>query len=124
MCGPLCNAVVQADATEPMDGRAMLEALEQINLFVIPLDDERRWYRYHHLFADVLNRHLEHLFPNQLPELHRRASQWYEQNEIIPEAIQHALMAGDQPTRGSTGRGRTAVLLSMQGEVVTASQVD
>jgi len=64
---------------EPMDGQAMLEALDQMSLFVIPLDDERRWYRYHHLFADVLNRHLEHQFPYQLPELHRRASQWYEQ---------------------------------------------
>jgi len=118
MCGPLCNAVVQADATEPMDGRAMLEALEQINLFVIPLDDERRWYRYHHLFADVLNRHLEHLFPNQLPELHRRASQWYEQNEIIPEAIQHALMAGDQQ-RAARLVEQNGCTLIMQGEVVT-----
>jgi ATP/maltotriose-dependent transcriptional regulator MalT len=118
MCGPLCNAVVQADATEPMDGQAMLEALEQMSLFVIPLDDERRWYRYHHLFADVLNRHLEHLFPNHLPELHRRASQWYEQNDIIPEAIQHALMAGDQH-RAVRLVEQNGCTLIMRGEVVT-----
>ena len=74
----------------------MLEALEHLNLFVIPLDNERRWYRYHHLFADVLNRRLEHLFPQQLADLHRRASHWYEQNGFIAEATQHALLIGDQ----------------------------
>ena len=92
LCGPLCNAVIQAD-----DGQAMLETLKQANLFLIPLDDERRWYRYHHLFADVLNRRLAHLFPQQLPQLHQRASLWFEQNGYIAEAIQHALLAGDKP---------------------------
>ncbi len=66
----------------PVDGQAMLEALEEMNLFVIPLDDERHWYRYHHLFADVLRKRLEHQYPQMLPELHRRASQWYEQERI------------------------------------------
>ncbi len=56
LCGPLCEAVVEAETTEPVDGQAMLEALEEMNLFVIPLDDERHWYRYHHLFADVLRK--------------------------------------------------------------------
>ena len=97
MCGSLCEAVVITEGAGPMDGQVMLEALEQMNLFVIPLDDKRQWYRYHHLFADVLNLRLERLFPEQLPELHRRASHWYEQNAMIPEAIQHALKAGDQP---------------------------
>jgi len=118
MCGPLCNAVVEVDATEPIDGQAMLEALEQMNLFVVPLDDERRWYRYHHLFADVLNRHLEHLLPHQLPELHRRASQWYEQNEFIPDATHHALMAGDQ-RRVAQLVEQNGCTLIMRGEVVT-----
>ena len=56
LCGPLCEAVVDADTTGLVDGQAMLEALEEMNLFVIPLDDERHWYRYHHLFADVLTK--------------------------------------------------------------------
>jgi LuxR family maltose regulon positive regulatory protein len=96
----------------------MLETLEQMNLFLIPLDDERRWYRYHHLFADVLNRRLEHLFPHQLPELHRRASQWYEQNGFIPEATHHALMAGDQDRAAQLVEQNGCSLL-MRGEVVT-----
>ena len=95
MCGSLCNAVVEVDQAERGDGQATLELLEQMNLFVIPLDEERHWYRYHHLFADVLNRHLEKQFPHQLYELHRRASLWYEQYGFVPEAIQHSLTAGD-----------------------------
>jgi LuxR family maltose regulon positive regulatory protein len=118
LCGPLCDAVVEADRKEPVEGQAMLEALEQMNLFLIPLDDERRWYRYHHLFADVLNRRLEHLFPDQLPELHRRASQWYEQNGFIPEATHHALMAGDQ-RRVVQLVEQNGCTLIMRGEVVT-----
>jgi len=53
MCGSLCNSVVDVEDREGVDGQEILEALEQMNLFVIPLDDERRWYRYHHLFADM-----------------------------------------------------------------------
>ena len=96
MCGALCTAVVEAQPDGPVDGQAMLEALEGMNLFTIPLDDERRWYRYHHLFADVLRKRLEHQYPHLLPNLQRRASQWYEQNGLIPEAIRYALAAGDQ----------------------------
>jgi LuxR family maltose regulon positive regulatory protein len=96
MCGPLCESVVDADPEEPVNGQAMLEALERMNLFVIPLDDERRWYRYHHLFADVLRKRLEQHYPGSLPRMHQRASQWFEQNELIPEAIRHSLTGGDQ----------------------------
>jgi LuxR family transcriptional regulator, maltose regulon positive regulatory protein len=96
LCAPLCEAVVEAGPLEPVDGQALLETLEQMNLFVIPLDDKRCWYRYHHLFADVLNQRLEQQFPHLLPELHHRASQWYEQNGLISEAIQHSLLAGDK----------------------------
>jgi LuxR family maltose regulon positive regulatory protein len=96
----------------------MLETLEQRNLFLIPLDNERRWYRYHHLFADVLRRHLEHLFPHQLAELHCRASQWYERNGFIPEASHHALMAGDQ-RRVVQLVEQNGCALIMRGEVVT-----
>ncbi len=96
LCGPLCEAVVEPGAIEQTNGQAMLEDLDHMNLFLIPLDDERRWYRYHHLFADVVNLRLKHLFPQQLPELHSRASQWYEQNAMISEATHHAIMAGNQ----------------------------
>ena len=73
----------------------MLEALERGNLFVVPLDDKRQWYRYHHLFADVLQAHLMEEQPDQVPTLHRRASEWYEQNGLPADAIRHALAAED-----------------------------
>ncbi|RPI86846.1 MAG: hypothetical protein EHM41_07090 [Chloroflexi bacterium] len=95
MCASLCEAVVNTEGTKPIDGQVMLEALEQMNLFVIPLDERRQWYRYHHLFTDVLSLRLEHLYPDLLPELHQRASDWYEQNSMISEAIQHALKVGN-----------------------------
>jgi ATP/maltotriose-dependent transcriptional regulator MalT len=90
LSGPLCDAV-----TGQGGGRAMLEALDRGNLFLVPLDDRRRWYRYHHLFADVLQARLLDEQPGQVPDLHRRASTWYEQNGEQPGAIGHALAAGD-----------------------------
>ncbi len=106
------------DTPEPVDGQGMLEALEEMNLFIIPLDDERRWYRYHHLFADVLRKRLEHQFPHLLPELHRRASQWYEQNGFIAESIQQAIVAGDQDRAAQLIEDNGCFLL-MSGEVAT-----
>ncbi len=96
LCGSLCEAVVAADTAGPVDGQGTLETLEGMNLFLIPLDDERRWYRYHHLFADVLRKRLEQNYPGSLPRLHQRASVWLEQNGLVPEAIRHSLTAGDQ----------------------------
>jgi LuxR family transcriptional regulator, maltose regulon positive regulatory protein len=90
LSGPLCDAV-----TGQGGGKAMLEALDRGNLFLIPLDDRRRWYRYHHLFADVLQVRLLDEQPGQVPELHRRASAWYQQNGEPSEAIHHALAAED-----------------------------
>jgi LuxR family transcriptional regulator, maltose regulon positive regulatory protein len=90
MTGPLCDAVTGQD-----DGKATLEALDRGNLFLVPLDDRRRWYRYHHLFADVLRAHLLDERPELAPELHRRACDWYEQNGERSEAIGHAMAAGD-----------------------------
>jgi LuxR family maltose regulon positive regulatory protein len=90
LSGPLCDAV-----TGEEDGRGMLEALERGNLFVVPLDDERQWYRYHHLFADVLQARSIEEQSNQDPPLHRRASEWYEQNGLRADAIRHALAAED-----------------------------
>ena len=118
ICGPLCEAVVESGTIEQNNGQAILEDLERMNLFLIPLDDERRWYRYHHLFADVLSRHLERLYPHQSSELHQRASQWYEQNGFIPEAIQHSLAAGDQDCATQLIE-QNGVLLLIRGEVTT-----
>jgi LuxR family transcriptional regulator, maltose regulon positive regulatory protein len=90
MNGSLCDAVTGQDG-----GTAMLEALDRGNLFLVPLDDRRQWYRYHHLFADVLRARLLDERPDDVPDLHRRASNWYEQNGERPEAIRHAMAAED-----------------------------
>jgi LuxR family transcriptional regulator, maltose regulon positive regulatory protein len=90
LSGPLCDAV-----TGQRGGKAMLESLDRANLFVVPLDDSRRWYRYHHLFADVLHADLTDDQPDGVPELHRRASGWYERHGEPSQAIRHALAAGD-----------------------------
>ena len=90
LSGPLCDAV-----TGQGGGKAMLEALDRGNLFLVALDDRRRWYRYHHLFADVLQARLLDERPGQVPDLHRRASVWYEQNGEPSVAIGHALAAED-----------------------------
>jgi LuxR family maltose regulon positive regulatory protein len=90
LSGPLCDAVTGLDG-----GRAMLEALDRKNLFLVPLDDRRQWYRYHHLFADVLRARLIDEQPRLVPDLHRRASLWCEQNHDRPASIRHALAGGD-----------------------------
>jgi LuxR family maltose regulon positive regulatory protein len=90
LSGPLCDAV-----TGQGGGKAMLAALERGNLFLVPLDDRRRWYRYHRLFADVLQARLLDEQPGQVPDLHRRASAWYQQNGEPSAAISHALAAED-----------------------------
>jgi LuxR family transcriptional regulator, maltose regulon positive regulatory protein len=90
LCGSLCDAV-----TGQMDGKETLKALERSNLFVIPLDDQRKWYRYHHLFADVLQEHLMGTQPERVSVLHRQASEWYEHNGSAADAIHHALAAED-----------------------------
>jgi LuxR family transcriptional regulator, maltose regulon positive regulatory protein len=89
-CVMLCNAV-----TDREDGKEMLDVLERSNLFTIPLDDQRLWYRYHHLFGEVLQARLRDELPDQVFSLHQRASKWYEQNGLAAEAIHHALAAKD-----------------------------
>ncbi|HEY1134006.1 MAG TPA: helix-turn-helix transcriptional regulator, partial [Nocardioides sp.] len=91
---PLCEAVVDSG---PGGGRAMLDLLERQNLFLVPLDDHRRWYRYHHLFGDVLRAHLLQERREVVPDLHRRASRWHAENGDVEGAVRHALLAGDAP---------------------------
>ena len=90
LSGSLCDAV-----TGEHDGRATLEGLDRANLFLVPLDDSRHWYRYHHLFADMLQAHLRDERPGEVADLHRRASRWYDQNGQPSPAVRHALAAGD-----------------------------
>jgi LuxR family maltose regulon positive regulatory protein len=90
LSGPLCDAV-----TGRNDGQRMLERLERENLLIVPLDDERVWYRYHHLFADFLRSRLEREQPERVAPLNLRASEWYEENASVAEAVRHALSAGD-----------------------------
>jgi LuxR family maltose regulon positive regulatory protein len=119
MCAPLCDAMVRRGATaqgtagdlgeialatdqRPGDARPprslaqeILEYLEHANLFLVPLDDERRWYRYHHLFVDVLRAMYKSVSqPDQIAGLHARASEWYGQNGFTADAYHHALLGG------------------------------
>ncbi len=99
LCGPLCDAVTGRE-----DGQARLEELERANLLIIPLDDERRWYRYHALFAEVLRARLRILDSGGVPELHARAATWHRAHGHDDEAIAHALLSDDLgghvPARG------------------------
>ncbi len=99
LCGPLCEAVTLGDKGS---GHKLLETLERANLFLIPLDNERQWYRYHHLFSDLLRHRLVKNFALQsedpdkfLDELHIRASKWYEENGLAFEAFRHAAAGND-----------------------------
>lgn len=87
---PLCDAV----SSRPRS-KSILENLQRGNLFLIPLDDKRYWYRYHHLFADVLRMHLTAELPDRVTALHQRASDWYQQNGLTADAIHHAFAAKD-----------------------------
>jgi LuxR family maltose regulon positive regulatory protein len=129
LTGPLCDAVMQVSlgASNPPDGtsgQVLLERLEHANLFLAPLDDKRRWYRYHHLFADLLRARLQQYHPNLVAPLHLRASQWYERHGLVAEAVSHALAAADyegaarlieQHTFGMMTRGELATLLAWIG---------
>jgi LuxR family maltose regulon positive regulatory protein len=90
LCGPLCEAV-----TGRADSQALLEQVERANLFLLPLDEVRGWWRYHHLFADLLRARLAREQPERLPVLHRTAAAWCEQHGLIDDAIRHALAAGE-----------------------------
>ena len=90
LTGPLCDAV-----TRENNGEAMLENLERKNVFIIPLDNERNWYRYHHLFADMIERRLHQTQPKLVPQLHSRASEWYALQDFHSDAVHHALAGND-----------------------------
>ncbi len=113
LSGALCDAL-----TGRSDGQAMLERLENDNLFVVALDDQRAWYRYHHLFADFLRGHSKRERPERVKELHLRAASWYEQNGWASEAVGHALAAEDYE-RAADLVERRAGDVWFRGEVLT-----
>ncbi|MDV2988855.1 MAG: LuxR C-terminal-related transcriptional regulator [Dehalogenimonas sp.] len=92
LCGPLCDTIPLDSSTS---GQETLEYLERANLFIVPLDNERRWYRYHHLFAELLRQRLEQSSPALVPKLHHRASAWFESENLIEEAVAHAFASHD-----------------------------
>lgn len=112
----LCDTLTDRD-----DSQSMLDALEKTNLFLFPLDDERGWYRYHHLFADLLRNFLQVDQPARIPELHYRASAWYEGQGLITEAIRHALKAPD-PDEAARMMETVALEMLMRGEVTTVQK--
>jgi len=112
MSGPLCDAL-----TQRADGQAMLERLENANLFLVPLDEQRRWYRYHHLLADLMRQQLKASEPGLVLELHRRASRWHEQNGDTDQSIQHALAAKDL-MRAASLMDESSYAAWLNGEIV------
>jgi LuxR family maltose regulon positive regulatory protein len=98
MCGALCDSILNDGVTGNEHGQQTLEHLDRANLFLVPLDHERKWYRYHHLFRDLLRARLSHDQPaTDIENLHLRAADWYEKNGFFEEAIRHALAAQDFP---------------------------
>ena len=125
LCAPLCDALLAPDGAtldgmhDAGDSQLLLEELERTNLFLIPLDEEQRWYRYHHLFADALRAQVaRQLGRDAAATLHRRASAWFEAHGLRAEAVQHALAAGD----GALGARLIQPLaraMQLRGEVTT-----
>ncbi|MEP7241151.1 MAG: LuxR C-terminal-related transcriptional regulator [Devosia sp.] len=113
LSGSLCDAVTDASGS-----KAMLDTLDRQNLFIVPLDDRRQWYRYHHLFADVLLAHLSGEVQAELPLLHRRASDWYEQQGERFDAIQHALLASDLERAAELIERATPEMQRNRGEAI------
>jgi LuxR family maltose regulon positive regulatory protein len=113
LSGPLCDAV-----TGRRDSQALLEQLERANLFLVPLDEVRGWWRYHQLFADLLQARLEQEKPERAPALHRAAATWHEQHGLADEAVRHALAAGDAAWAAALVDRHAQALLG-RGEGVT-----
>ena len=104
MTGSLCDAV-----TGRADGQLVLETLERENLFVSALDDERRWYRYHHLFADALRARLASDGGNRPAELHSAASRWLAENGLLSDAVRHAIASGDVDSRPTSSSSASPI---------------
>ena len=118
LSGPVCDAVTGREGSAQI-----LEALERGNVFVVPLDPERSWYRYHNLFRSMLLRRLERLAPESVADLHRRASSWYAENADVHGAVEHALLAGDVNV-AADALARSWLELYSGGEATVAAGLD
>jgi LuxR family maltose regulon positive regulatory protein len=113
LCGSLSDAI-----TAQAGSQVILERLERGNLFIVPLDGRRLWYRYHHLFRDVLRHRMRQALPDRVEELHRRAACWYEEHGFAADAVGHALAGGEFETAARLIE-RTAWTLLSRGEMTT-----
>ncbi|UCF60631.1 MAG: hypothetical protein JSV37_12830 [Anaerolineaceae bacterium] len=95
LCAPLCDAVMEVTGESFPPSQSILKDLERANLFIVPLDAKREWYRYHRLFGDLLQARLQRKDPRRIPALHRQASEWFEDHSLLDEAVQHALLSYD-----------------------------
>ena len=103
MCAPLCAAVLGIDEAE---AQRILDDLDRANLFLVPLDDERSWFRYHHLFADVLRARVARRDGGARLDVHRRAGAWFAEAGLLPEAVDQALAAGSWVSAAARTRPR------------------
>jgi serine/threonine-protein kinase PknK len=119
----LCADLVDA-LTGDRNGRAMLEEVEAADLFLYPLDTDRTWFRYHHLFVEFLRHRLERDHPDDVPELHRRAATWFAAHDLLSEAVDHALAAGDPGYAVDIITGRAMDLFEQSGTTTLLALVD
>lgn len=118
LCGAVCDAVRSTSSEALSPSRVILQQLEQANLFIVSLDAQREWYRYHRLFSDLLQGRLQRESPTLLPDLHRRASAWFEDKGWIDEAVHHALLSGDADHAANIVE-RYAQEILLRGETAT-----
>ncbi len=114
MSGELCDAVTGREGSQ-----ALLERVERAGLFLIPLDEVRGWWRYHHLFADLLRARLKEEQPSRAAQLHHNAALWYEQHDLADDAIRHALAAGDTTWAGRMVEQHFDTVYNLRGEGAT-----
>ena len=116
--GPLCDAV-----TGHTGSQAMLEKTDAANLFLVPLDEQRFWYRYHHLFAEFLRNRLRQRQPDLVAQLHTRASSWHARHLLLIEAVTHALAAGEHESAANLIEQSAAMMLWVRCDVFTIQQI-
>jgi LuxR family maltose regulon positive regulatory protein len=120
LSAPLCDAVAGIDG----GAQRMLETIDHANLFLVPLDDEHAWFRYHHLFSDLLRLILNKNHPGLSVELHHLACHWYESQGLLPEALHHGLAAGDMELVAHIVSGNVLALVDMAEITPTLAQID
>jgi LuxR family maltose regulon positive regulatory protein len=113
LSGPLCDLVLNTNSSQEI-----LDYLDENNMFLVGLDNNRRWYRYHHLFADLLRRRLLLKKPEHIPSLHKTASTWFQQHGYIHEAVHHAFLANDDDSAARLAQSKILDLIT-RGEFDT-----